>query len=467
MRARSLKTTLLLWLLPLLVLTMGAALVYSSASLKQQVDVAYDRALAGALRAIDLNVSTASGGLAMEQPYLLLEFFELTANGRVYYRVATEDGLAEIGTPQLPLPRQPLVPGVPVFYEAQYLGEAVRIAALLRPMDPPIPANPEGLLIVQVAEALDTRQAFMTEVLMRVIGRDVAGIGLSLLVVIVAVVMALRPLVRLRDELDARPVADLRALEAAGLPSEVVPLVDALNLHIGRHEAQSRAQQQFLDDASHQLRTPLSVLRAQLGYALRERDPEELRLVMGAMAEGLDRAERMANQMLALARARDASVMRHQLSFSGLDLGVLAEGVLRSLMPAARARRIDLGLELQGEVWIEGIEWLLREALTNLVDNALRYTPAGRAVTVHVAAQQAYAHVRVVDAGPGMSDQDIAQAGTRFRRGMAGKQANGAGLGLAIVHAITELHRGEVRFSRIPDGPGLIVDWRLPRHREH
>ena len=138
---RTLKTQLLWWLIPTLVLVMIAALWLSNHQLRNQVDMAYDRSLAGALRAIDHNISTASGGLAMEQPYLMLEFFELTANGSVFYRVATEDGLAEIGHPDLPMPDRPLESGEPQFFYADYLGTPVRVAALARPMDPPLYAN--------------------------------------------------------------------------------------------------------------------------------------------------------------------------------------------------------------------------------------------------------------------------------------------------------------------------------------
>ena len=158
-RTRTLKTQLLWWLIPTLVLVMMGALWLSNHQLRNQVDIAYDRSLAGALRAIDHNISTASGGLAMEQPYLMLEFFELTANGSVFYRVATEDGLAEIGHPELPMPTQPLVSGEPQFFYATYLGMPVRVAALARAMDPPLYANKGGRVIVQVAEGLESRQA--------------------------------------------------------------------------------------------------------------------------------------------------------------------------------------------------------------------------------------------------------------------------------------------------------------------
>ncbi|SOE46141.1 sensor histidine kinase [Orrella dioscoreae] len=456
---RSLKVTLLSWMVPVLVLVMIGALWLSNRMLKEQVDAAYDRSLAGALRAIDLNISTASGGLSMEQPYLMLEFFELTANGRVHYRVATEDGLAEIGSPALPLPDVLPSPGTPMFYEAVFQEEPVRVAILLRDVDPPL-ASGHGRLVVQVAESLETRRVFINAMLRRSIERDVVGMIISVLVLVAGVIISLRPLGRLRDGLQRRDPDDLRPIESDELPDEVLPLVDALNQHMARHEAQTQAQRQFLDDASHQLRTPLSILRTQLGYAMRESDPDELRAALHAMQEGLDRAERMTNQMLALARARDAGVARHALDFETVDLRELAHGVLRTLLPAARAKRLDYGLDDGPDsMRIYGVEWLLREALMNLVDNAIRYSPIEGTVSITLSASTHLVEVGVIDTGPGMSEEDIARAGVRFRRGQAGKGKPGAGLGLAIVRTISDLHRARLALQAAQPGPGLHVSW--------
>lgn len=455
-RTRTLKTQLLWWLIPTLVFVMMGALWLSNHQLRNQVDIAYDRSLAGALRAIDHNISTASGGLAMEQPYLMLEFFELTANGSVFYRVATEDGLAEIGHPGLPMPMQPLISGEPQFFYASYLGTPVRVAALARAMDPPLYANKGGRVIVQVAEGLESRQAFLHQVLLRSVERDLAVILISVLVIVLGVFMALRPLARLRQELERRPADDLSPVSASDLPGEVLPLVGAVNLHMARYAAQARVQSQFLDDASHQLRTPLSVLRTQTAYALRETCPQEVRTALLAMQEGLDRAVRTTNQMLALARAKDASLAEGGFSLEPVDLAELADGVIRTLLPTARARQLDIGLEAEpGPVVVSGADWLLREAVSNLVDNAIRYTAPGGMVTVLVRRQANQAHLAVEDSGPGMSAEDIARAGVRFRRGVAGKNKPGAGLGLAIVVTIAQVLGARLVLENRAPLPGL------------
>ncbi|SAI66811.1 sensor kinase [Bordetella ansorpii] len=457
-RNRTLKTVLLGRLIPALVCVMLVALYLSNRQLRDQVDHAYDRSLAGALRSIDHNISTASGGLAMEQPYLLLEFFQLTASGHVYYRVATEDGLAEIGSPGLPLPHEPLVSGQPRFFYAQYGDETVRIAALARPMDPPLYNDRGGRVIVQVAESLESRTEVLHSALVASVGRDLAVVLISVLVVIWSVFSAVKPLERLKEDLDTRPADDLSPVSASGVPGEVRPLVDAVNLHMARFTDQARVQRQFLDDASHQLRTPLSVLRTQTAYALREEDPAEIRAALLGMQEGLDHAVRTTNQMLSLARAKDATLAEGGAAFEPVDLAELADTVVRALLPAARARRLDLGLDLpESPVEVKGLEWLLREALSNLLDNAIRYTPDGGEITVRVARQAHAACVMVEDSGPGMSQLDIERAGVRFRRGAAGKKKGGAGLGLAIVGTITEIHAAKLLIENRPGRQGLRV----------
>ena len=440
----SLKSILLWSIIPALIVILVVALWISNHQLRTQVNIAYDRSLAGALRSIDHNISTVSGGLSLEQPYLLLEFFELTANERVYYRVLTEDGLADIGNQELPMPPSPLVSGIPQFYNATYLDRSVRVAALARPMNPPLYNNVGGRVIVQVAEDLDSREYFIHSMLLRSIERDLALVVLVIFIVVVGVLFAVRPLTRLHSELEKRRSDDLRPVEATDIPSEVQPLVTAVNSHMARYAKQARMQRQFLDDASHQLRTPLSVLRTQLGFALREDDPKEIRPALQAMREGLDRAVRTTNQMLSLARAKEGSPFETGEGLEKINLTALVHSILKDLYPVARAKQLDFGFEgSDSPIYINGLEWLIREAVANLVDNAIRYTPVKGIVTLRTFQENEKAYLSVEDNGPGMSRTDIQKAGIRFRRGAAGKNSTGAGLGLAIVQTIMSQHHGE------------------------
>lgn len=458
----SLKSILLWSLVPALVIFLTIALWFSNHMLRAQIDIAYDRSLAGALRSIDHQISTRSGGLSIELPYVMLEFFELTANENVYYRVMTEDGLADIGNQQLPLPDHALVSGVPQYYTADYLGETIRIAALARPMDPPLYDDLDGRVIVLVGEDMDTRAAFIQSMLVGSLARDLASVILVVLIVVFGVLFAVRPLTRMRHELESRHHDDLRPIDGADMPSEVQPLVTAINVHMARYEQQARRQSQFLDDASHQLRTPLTVLRAQLGYALRETDLHEIQSALLAMREGLDRGVRTTNQMLALARAKDPSPFESGEGLEQIDLNALGRDILKEIRPVARGKRLDYGLECPDEpVYVWGQEWLLREAVVNLVDNAVRYTPPGGVMTLIVERVSGAARLIVEDNGPGMSPDDIEKAGLRFRRGRAGKNTTGAGLGLAIVQTIMQQHRGQFLLESTPPGCRAILVFTL------
>lgn len=321
-------------------------------------------------------------------------------------------------------------------------------------MNPPLYNDNEGRVIIQVAENLAARQQFIQQVMVLSIERDLSVIIISMMLVVWSVFMALRPLDRLKREVEHRSADDLSPVSALDVPGEVLPLITAVNLHMARFTHQARLQRQFLDDASHQLRTPLSVLRTQVTYALRETGPQEVRAALVAMQNGLDRAVRTTNQMLALARAKHVSLEGGGLTLETVNLVELADSVVRSLLPSARVRQLDLGLDAHVAVaQINGVEWLLREALSNLVDNAIRYSDFGGEVTVKVTLSGNDACIVVEDSGPGMSEQDIAQACVRFRRGAAGKNTSGAGLGLAIVGTIAEIHGGKVTFE--PRFPGF------------
>ncbi len=458
-RPGSLRSLLLWILVPAQIAVLSLALWFSSSQLHQQVDLAYDRSLAGALRAIDHNIATNSGGLAVELPYLMLEFFELTANDSVYYRILTEDGLADIGNQDLPLPDARLPSDAPVFYDHDYLGTSIRIAALARPMTPPLYGQQNGRVIVMVGEDRSGRDQVIRNLMIRNIVRDLIEVLASTGLIVVGVLIGLRPLTRLYRKLKDRTPDDLSPISAPELPREVRPLVDAVNQHVARHARQARRQRQFLDDASHQLRTPLAVLHTQLDYALRESDPAEARAALLAMRGGLDQAQRTAEQMLALARARDTDTRDGPPQTVALT--PLTQDVIRQLYSLARQKRQTIALE-GGElgVTVIGIEWLLREALVNLMDNAIKYTPEGGAITLRIERTPDGIALRVRDTGPGMTEADIHKAGRRFRRGQAGKRSHGAGLGLAIVHTIMQRHGGVLHIE--PAHPGVQVSLIFP-----
>ena len=457
----SLRRSLLLVLLPGMLAVVGAELLVTWRNSVDATNAAYDRALFGAVKSIDANISTESGGLGVELPYRMLEFFELTASGQVFYRVATEDGLVEIGNADLPRPKAALVSGRPHFMDASYYGEPVRVASYARLLGRTLTGDstPQRV-VIQVAETLDSRRDFMRQLVLQSVLRDLLLVAAASGLLVLAVARALRPLDRLRAEIEARSPQDLTPVATAAIPADVRPLVEAINHHVERNRQMAQAQRRFVDDASHQLRTPLATLATQVGFALRERDPAATAGALQAIKTQLDATVRQTNQMLALARADSAEVAARPGETLALD--ALAERVTRQHWAAAREAGIDLGFEPPAAaVEVVAQADLLTEALSNLLHNAVRYTPRGGHVTVQVARDGAQARLSVTDDGPGLPDEERRRAGERFFRGSQATQP-GSGLGLAIVRSIAERHGGRLEVAAGAQGRGLVVSVRLP-----
>lgn len=476
----SLRRTLLVVLVPGLLAVLGLDIVVGWRNTLAGANAAFDRSLLGAVKAMDANISTASGGLSVELPYRMLEFFELTASGQVFYRVASDDNLVEIGNDGLPPPPLQMVDGQPQFYDGSYFGTPIRVGSYSRPLSQGSHSN---RVLIQVAETLESRQDFTRRLVLEAVARDVLLLIAALGLVALAVEVAVRPLQRLRDEVAARRSDDLTPISAASVPADVRPLVEAINQHASRYRGAVEAQRRFVDDASHQLRTPLTTLATQVGFALREHDHHKREEALRAIKQQVDDAIRQTNQMLALARA-DAMA----LPMASVDLQALAEGVTKNLWPLARQRAIDLGFEaLPGApAPVQGNEAQLAEALSNLLHNALVHVPVGGHVTVWAGQEGGDALLRVVDDGPGIPESDRQRAGERFFRVQrpvhsspsaagepvptpmamaAAAPASGSGLGLAIASAIAQRHGGSVSLGDActdPVWPGLVATLRWP-----
>lgn len=452
-----LRRTLLVVLLPSMLLVAAGDLWLTWRTAVNAADAAYDRSLFGAIKSIDANISTASGGIGVELPYRLLEFFELTAGGEVHFRIATEDGLVELGSADLPAPPLPLATGRPQFHDAEYFGERVRVGSYARAL-PSSGGDMEGdtRIVIQVAESVASRGEFTRTLVLEAISRDLLLIGIGAVLLMLLVGWAMKPLQRLRREVLGRRPDDLTPIDTSAVPREVMPLVEAINQHVRRGREMAEERRRFVDDASHQLRTPLATLSAQLAYTLREPDPVRVRDALPAIKAQLDDAVHRTNQMLALARTDTAAI-----ELGPVELNALAEEVTRECWSEARERRLDLGFEpADAATEVRGHDALLREALRNLLHNAFKYTPGGGHVTVRVERHPAFAMLSVCDDGPGIPESERALAGQRFFRA-SNASAPGSGLGLAIVRSVAARLGGQMQVGADPDGRGCRVALQL------
>lgn len=450
----TLRARLLGVLVPGLVVLMAFSLWLTHGLAVRSANAAFDRSLLGALRGLDVNVSTASGGLSVEQPFQLFEFFELTGSGAVHYRVTTDDGLVEIGSPELPLPEGPLVDGQARFFDAVYLGQPVRIGVLARPLQPPVAGATR--VVIQVAEPVEVRARFVAAFIRQAVTRDAVVLGLLTLAVVAVSSWALWPVRELARSTRERDPQDLARLPVDGLPQDLLPLVEALNGQVAHTWRLLEQRRRFLDDASHQLRTPLTTLRAQLDYGLREADPGRAREALNALSRELDHATRATQQLLRLARADEAP-----LQWETVDLAALAREVALELLPLARAEGVDFGVDVaDGELPATGDRGQLQGAWSNLAHNALVHGAGPVTIEARREAGGGWS-IGVVDAGPGLAPEVAARPGERFAKG---RGSRGSGLGLALAQAVAQRHGGQLRFQAGEGGRGLRVSlaWGAP-----
>ena len=269
----------------------------------------------------------------------------------------------------------------------------------------------------------------------------------------------LRPLGELRRELARRGPGDLALLDAARVPAEIAPLVAELNRLFGRIDEALERERRLTADAAHELRTPLAVLSTQAQVARRASSDAARNEALDAIVAGAERAARLAEQMLTLARLESGQGAGAR---ERTELRELVRAVVAEAAPRAVGKGLDIALEDGPPVELDGNSALLAVLARNLVDNAVRYTPVGGRVRVAVTGDNRAARVEITDDGPGVPAQELARLGERFHR-LAAPGETGSGLGLSIVLRIAELHRGRVRFAAGPGGSGLAVSVELPR----
>lgn len=333
-----------------------------------------------------------------------------------------------------------------------------------------------GEWVVRLADGSDPRQQWLQLVLLRVVLPNVVLVVAALFAVHWAVDRALRPLTALTQALQRRSPRDLSALDPAASPEEVRPLVLAINRLFGLVNVQAESQRRFVADAAHQLRTPLAGLQSQAeawAQAVitterqRPHDPvhpdnaAQPTITLQAeqvlkLRQATRRTSQLANQLLALSRADAHSALDEPLQ--RVDLVDLCEAVLEQHLDAATTKSLDLGLEAHA-AQVDGHMWLLRELLSNLVDNAIKYTPAGGHVTLRCGLQGPHAYLEVEDDGPGVPAAERSRIVERFYR-VTGTPGEGNGLGLAIAQEIARVHHSSLCMEAGAAGRGLRV--RLP-----
>lgn len=466
-----LSRQLLLWLLlPQIVLwAAGGAAAYRLAA--SFVDQALDMGLAQSSRALARQLKPLGDGLLIDFPRAAQAILEADPQDRQFYMVSSPPGSFILGNHTLPPPPPEVQvnpqPDQPFFYNGLMPSMPgsdtlvqVRVVALYQLLDAEFGAAPRQALI-QVARSKTTREQLVERILVDML------LPLSTLMVLMSLIVwfgiqaGLAPIRRLRQQVEGRAASKLDPIELDGAPLELHALAQALNTLLADARQHLEQQRRFIGDAAHQLRTPLAGLKAQTELALQQLETSEraeLRQRLAKVQESAARGAHLVNQLLSLARSEPSAPLPQM---QRTDLLALLQTVVAEWVPKALRAQIDLGWEHKGSpaAWVWAEPTLLREAISNLIDNAILYAGAGAEITVVLDSASDPLQIWVRDNGPGIAPELRERAFERFFRGT--QQGNGCGLGLAIVRDIVHRHGGEVALQHPPEG-GLEVRISLP-----
>ena len=454
----SLKRQLLLWLLlpQLLLWLVGGTLAYRIAL--SYAEKGIDQSLTQSVRSLARQVKPVGSGLLIDFPRAAQAIIEEDPQDKVSYMVSSPPGQFILGNAKLPEPPNEVMQNLktsnePQLYQAMIdrpdqEGRQLRIAAMELQFGE---VNAPQRIRVQVAKSLAVRERVARELVFdMIVPLLLLGILLGALVY-GGIARGLQPLARLQSQLQAQSggnSANATALAPIALqqaPQEVHQLAGAVNQLLAAVQRSLSHEKRFLNDAAHQLRTPLAGLKTQLELALTESDPHALQERLQKVSAGVERSSHLVHQLLQLARSEADVPMQ------ATDLALLARSVAQDAAPAAIAAGVDFGYEgpdsNHPQFLRQANAMLLREALSNLIENAVRYAGRGTTVTLRARRQSQQVVLEVEDNGPGVNEAELSHLFERFYR--ASEKPGGAGLGLAIVQEIAQRHGASVTAEHV------------------
>ncbi|MES2291389.1 MAG: sensor histidine kinase [Pseudomonadota bacterium] len=425
-------------------------------AIDESVEAVNDRILSAASRAIAESLTWDDGEISLDLSPAIFGMLENNERDNVYYSVRYQ-GRVITGYADLPNIAPPNLRDTQVMFgKSTYLGRPIRIVAEGRQ----IPGI-AGPVVVQVAETLEARERLTRDMLIGLAVLEAALIGMTLLLLPLAVRWGLRPLLSLRDEMDRRSASDLAPLPLTGTPRELRDLVSAFNAMLGRLDVAVGGLRRFTADASHQMRTPLSILR---GHIALLRGADLTSKAAQTSIEDIDRASarlsRLLVQLLALARADGAASARAKLE--PVDMNAVAAEVVADHVVEALRAGIDVQLDRRGKVAMATTHALLAaELLSNLLDNSVRYNHPGGTVVVSVEAAAGQIVVAIEDDGPGIADEDRERMFGRFSRLDRSDMPDGSGLGLSIARSLADAIDAQIALDTPKSGKGLRAEVRF------
>ncbi|MET3552663.1 sensor histidine kinase [Burkholderia sp. 567] len=443
---RSLRARLLLWLIvPMTAFGLLAAWI-THANARRTADLLQDAALLAAARVMAGDVRWNGHDPVVSVSPSTIQIVGTPEGDQVFYRVEIAGGPMIAGTSEFPRTH---LSCSPQWYDERVAAFPIRAVSLSRPM------FDEGRtieIVVSVGRTLIARDALVTSLWKPQLMYLVGSIAVAMMLICAGLAFELRPLEKLARGLMADPLRSRARVDSTDLHTELQPMVAAFNASLEMIEHQTATQRRFIADAAHQIRTPLTLLGSQLQYARRQKTLDEVRETLAAMHHSNRAMVALINQLLMLAQAEAADYT----AFGGgaVDLTEVITVAVEKLALAARRRDIELAVSFADALVVTGSEPLLSAVISNLVDNAIRYSPNGTRVTVETHRADAAIHIDVVDEGPGIPDALRERVFEPFFRL---SEEEGSGLGLAIAREIVRAHGGTISISDASPGRGTRI----------
>ena len=449
-KQRSLKAEILLRLAVPLIFFISIESVLSYFVTLHHADVAYDRWLLDSARSLTQEIKVRKGKVFVELPPAALEIFKWDESDQTYFKIISEEQGMLAGDKFVPEPFEVETDWTrPVFFDDEMYGEPVRVVSMRITRE-----NTSERVFVHVAETLNKRRKMMVDILLADLLPQMALVLLAGIYLIVGVKRGLQPLHALADEIAKRSSRDLRPIPEQHVFLEVRALTDTINDLLARLGLAIAAQQRFIANAAHQLRTPLAGLKLQAERALREQDLSAMKPALLQIQGSADRMSHLTTQLLILARSEP---INGDYELRPIDLCKLVKETCMDWVPKALQRHMELSFEgTKRSLYVRSDEVLLRELLANLLDNAICYGHDQGNIIVKV---ESYPSPRlsVEDDGPGIPDAEIDRVFERFYR-IPGSSGDGCGLGLAIVKEIADLHKARLKLSRVGETGGTRIE---------
>jgi len=451
MVSKSLKTTIIIRLLVPMFFFLLIETALSYWITLHYVEKTYDRWLLNSAHSLEQEIKITDQGIAVELSANALEVFSWDDLDKTYFKIVAEKQGELIGDhalPELDIELESMEGIEPVFFNTLIDDEPIRVVSV-QVKNQDIPEK----VTIYVAETLNKRHEMMIDILLADLIPQLLFTIFVSLYLLKNIKLIVSPFHKLAKQIARRSPQDLSPMADTYAFTEVKTLTDTINQLLTRLTAAIAAQQRFIANAAHQLRTPLAGLKLQAEVAQRENNLDTMQASLRQIQNSTDRVSHMITQLLSLARSEP---IEGSQKLKRVDLNSLVRDVCMEWVPQSLRKQIDLSFEGSNQsIWIKGDAVLLRELLANLIDNAISYGRVGGNIIVSLSANQPPC-LRVEDDGDGILVEEQDRIFERFYR-IQGSSGDGCGLGLAIVKEIADLHKARIQISRRLKGQGAMI----------